>query len=170
MANTLPTGINTASVTSWDNSGTNAISCAYSSTAQVADQNTGTPVAGVYRYYLCVIPVVTGTTWGGTIRLSGMTTSNSSSRWLVCRFQYPAGTLFPNDNERNVQPYVNVSTSLDSQNYYVASGSSCPTVSVTTGNGPSQQSTSVATVLHQDCRNSNSANYATACPSAFSGP
>lgn len=169
LATTLPTGINTVGMTGWDNAGgTQSISCSYSPTALVNDQNTGAVVAGVYRYYLCVIPVTTGGTWGGTIRLAGMTTSNSSSRWLVCRFQYPASSLFPNDNERNVQPYVSVSTSLDSQNYYIASGSSCPTVSVTTGNGPSQQTTSVATVLHQDCR--TSAANGTNCPTAVTGP
>jgi hypothetical protein len=98
-----------------------------------------------------------------------MTTSNSSQKWLVCRFEYPASIL-QTDNERNHQPYSNVGSSLDSQNYYIASGSSCPAVTVTTGNGPSQQSVSVQTALHQDCRTSNSANYLTACPTTYSGP
>ena len=122
LANTLPTGINTASV-----SGSNGtISCAYSPTTQATDQNTGANLAGVYRYYLCVIPVAAGSTWSGWVRLAGMTTSNSGSRWRVCRFEYPPSPLFPNGNERNAQPYLNVATSLDSQNYYIASSGSCP--------------------------------------------
>jgi type IV pilus modification protein PilV len=162
-ANSLPTGINTSGVTS---SGT--ISCAFDPTLQAVNQNTGTAITGSnqWRYYLCVVPVTAGGTWSGTIRLAGMTTNNSGSRWRVCRFEHPASALFPNSNERNVQPYTNVSTSLDSQNYYVSSGT-CPSGSITYFNGPSAQTTSYTTVQHQDCRGTPSA---TNCPTTFTGP
>ena len=166
-----PTGINTDAVTGWDNSGSPAktISCSYplDTARDQNNSNIATNAIVGFKYFLCVIPVTSGGTWSGTMRLAGMTTGNNGSKWLVCRFQYPSST-FQNDNERNVQPYVNVNGSLDSQNYYIVQGSSCPTVSVTTGNGPSQQTTSVATVLHQDCR--NSAANATNCPTTYTGP
>lgn len=176
VANTLPTGINTASLTGWDNSGSKTIACSYSPTTQATDQNTGSAVAGVYRYYLCVVPITSGGTYSGTVRLAGMTAgtsgaATSNTNWLVCRFEYPASTLWPNDNERNVQPYASVGSSLDSQNYYIVSSSSgasnpCPTVSVTTGNGPSQQTFGVQTKLHQDCR---TGFMAANCPTTYSG-
>lgn len=179
VAGILPTGINTASITGVDTSNGQTVSCAYSPATQVTNQNvTVNPpaVAGVWRYYLCVIPVTAGGTWSGTIRLAGMETTNAAavnntSRWSVCRFQYAASTLFPNDNERNLQPYSSVSTSLDSQNYFISSSGSCPVRTVVTGNGPSQQSISVATTLHQNCMTSNSvANRAMDCPTAVTGP
>ena len=165
----LPTGINTSSVTGWDSSSGQTIACSYSQTTQATNQNTGSAIAGSnqYRYYLCVVPVTAGGTWSGTIRLAGMTTNNSGSRWRACRFEFPASALFPNANERNVQPYSNVSTSLDSQNYYLSSGT-CPSSSITYFNGPSAQTTSYTTVQHQDCR--TSAANATNCPTTFSGP
>ena len=139
---TKPTGINTASLTGWDNSNSKVISCAYNSATQATDQNTGAAVAGVFRYYLCVVPITIGGTYGGTVRLAGMTTGNSGTKWLVCRFEYPASTLWPTDNDRNVQPYTNVGSSLDSQNYDIMATNSnaanpCSNITVTTGNGPS---------------------------------
>ena len=167
-----PTGINTAGVTGWDSTGSPAksISCSYplDTARDQNNSNIATNAIAGFKYFLCVIPVTNGGgTWSGTMRLAGMTTGNSSSRWLVCRFQYPSSTS-QTDNERNVQPYVNVNGSLDSQNYYIVSGSSCPTLSVTTGNGPSLRTTSVTTVPHQDCRTStaNSTN----CPTTYTGP
>jgi len=167
-----PIGINTVDVTGWDMSGSPAktISCSYplDTARDQNNSNSATNAIAGFKYYLCVIPVTNGGgTWSGTMRMAGMTTGNSSSRWLVCRFQYPA-SIFQTDNERNVQPYANVNGSLDSQNYYIVSGSSCPTVSLTTGNGPSQQTTSVTTVLHQDCRTSTAT--ATNCPTTYTGP
>ena len=175
VANTQPSGINTSSVTGWDSSNSQTISCSYSPTTQVVDQNSAASspvqVAGVYRYYLCVIPVTAGGTWSGTIRLAGMNANNSGNsnrdKWRVCRFEFPASPLFPNSNERNVQPYTSVATSLDSQNYYVANGV-CPSSSITYFNGPSAQTTNYTTALHQDCR--ASAADATNCPTTFSGP
>lgn len=169
-ATSLPTGINTNGVTGWDSSNGQRISCSYDRTTQAANQNTGVSISGStqWRYYLCVVPVTAGGTWSGTIRLAGMTVNNNASRWLVCRFVHPASALFPNDNERNVQPYSNVSSSLDSQNYYVSS-STCPSGSITYFNGPSAQATSYTTVNHQDCR-TGSATLGTDCPTTFSGP
>jgi prepilin-type N-terminal cleavage/methylation domain-containing protein len=176
VATVLPTGINTDAVTGWDNSNGRTISCYYNPAAQAANQNTNSGLAGVWRYYICVIPMTAGSTWGtgsGRIRLAGMTTgtggaASNGSRWLVCRFQYPASSLFPTPNDRNVQPYAGVATSLDSQNYYIYGGSgTCPSVTVTVGNGPSQQSASVATTLHQTCRTGATV---AECPTTFTGP
>ena len=164
LATSLPTGINTDSI---NNASAGTISCSYSPTTQVTDQNTGAAVSGTYRYYLCVIPVASGGTWSGTMRLSGMTTSNSGSRWRVCRYEYPASTLFPNDNERNVQPYVNVASSLDSQNYYVTAGT-CAAGTYSVFNGPSSQTVSYNRVQHQDCRTGQATT--TTCPTTFTGP
>jgi type IV pilus modification protein PilV len=160
----VPTGINTASLTGWDTGG--AISCTYST---AVDQSTGATLSDS-KYYLCVIPVVAGSAWSGTIRLAGLTSStagNNSSRWLACRFQY-ANNANLSDNARNVQPYATVRESLDNQNYYVVAGSSCPSVTTIVGNGPSQQSVTVPTVLHQDCRTgtTTTAN----CPTPFTTP
>ena len=162
----LVTGINTGSV-SGANTASGPISCAYGA---ATDQSTGVVITG-FKYYLCVIPVVEGAGWAGTIRLSGLwpVASNNSSRWLACRFQYATGPTL-NENQRNVQPYVNVKESLDNQNYYIASNNSgtCPTLTNTAGNGPSAQSLSVTTTLHQDCRltTGNTTN----CPVTFTPP
>ena len=165
VALAVATGINTVGVTGSDSS--RAISCGF---GDAKDQNnTATTIVG-FKYYLCVIPVVKGNSWAGSIRLAGMTAGNSNKNWLVCRFEYPASTLQTN-NERNFQPYVGVGESLDSQNYYIASSSpgTCPTLTTTTGNGPSQQSISIATTLHQDCRTTASPTLLT-CPTAYTGP
>lgn len=159
----VPTGINTSSLTGWDTSG--AISCDY---AAARDQSTGAVLTDS-KYYLCVIPVVSTGAWSGNIRLAGLTSSvagNNTTRWLVCRFQY-ANHLNLSDNARNIQPYATVRESLDNQNYYVASGSSCPSLTTTVGNGPSVQTLTVQTVLHQDCRTGTTTTGN--CPTAFTG-
>lgn len=111
------------------------------------DQNSGAAISG-YKYYLCVIQVASsGATWSGTVRLTGMA---SGTDYTVCRFQY-TGSLNP--NERNVQPYAAVAESLDQQNYYVTTSSSCPTVG------------GLALTSHQVCRGSN-ASRTTDCPAS----
>jgi len=134
-------GVNTASITGYDT--TRDIDCSF---GDAVNQNTGGLIAG-YKYYLCIVPVVSGGTWSGTLRLSGMATGTN---YLVCRMQYPTAAGL-SDNARNVQPYSEVSDSLDSQNYVVTTASQCPTV------------TSLATTLHQTCRSGN-AQRATDCP------
>ena len=84
------------------------------------------------------------------MRLGGVTTSGN---YKVCRFQY-AASAFVDANERNVQPYVNVGESLDNQNYYIenSNNNNCPTITTASG----VTGGSVATVLHQNCRSSQS--------------
>lgn len=162
----VPTGINTSSVSGVNSAG-GSVSCAY---GVATDQTTNAVLTG-FKYYLCVIPVVEGAGWSGTLRLSGLwpLASNNGSRWLVCRFQYAAGPT-TTDNQRNVQPYADVKESLDNQNFYIASSSSgtCPTLTNTIGNGPTAESLSVTTTLHQDCRLGT--GNLTNCPATYTPP
>lgn len=111
------------------------------------DPNTNQAISG-YKYYICVVRVPTASsTWGGRLRLSGMA---SGLDYLACRFEYlqvPGVSA----NDRNVQPYVSVGSSIDQQNYVITESSSCPIVDA------------LQTVLHQTCRASN-ASRATDCP------
>lgn len=149
-APTLPTGINTAGLTGWDSTGGKTISCIYT---RATDQNdlvlppTATPELA--HYYLCVIPIVPGGTYAGTVRLGGIPTN---SNFKVCRFQY-ANSAGLTANMRNIQPYVGVSESLDSQNYYVenSNNNDCPTVASGSG-GTVANGGALATTLHQNCR------------------
>lgn len=155
----MPTGINVSGLTGWDSTGGKIIQCAY---AQAKDQNLSTDANPVYiastQYYLCVIPVASGGSWSGVVRLGGVTTT---ANYKVCRFQYAASD-FVNDNERNSQGpsgaptgYVGVNESLDNQNYYIESSNSdtCPTIGT---NITGVTGGSVATVLHQNCRSAQS--------------
>ena len=149
---TMPTGINTSSITNWDSSSGKTISCVY---RVASDQTTGIELPS-YHYYLCVIPVTssgTNSAWSGTVRLGGVTTSNNQTK--VCRFEYAASS-FLTSNMRNVQAYSNVNDSLDNQNYYIESsaGATCPTITST--GGTVANGGAVATTLHQDCRSSAS--------------
>ncbi len=140
-------GINTAQLTGLNSA--EAVSCAF---GNAVDQTSGATITG-YKYYLCILPVVAGTTWSGKLRLFGM---NSGTNYLVCRMQFAAATGV-STNLRNVQPYVNVGESLDNQNYIISTANSCPTVST------------LATTLHQACASSganNNANRATDCPAS----
>ncbi|WP_284618230.1 type IV pilus modification PilV family protein [Aquabacterium humicola] len=142
----FPTGL---LVSSTGLTGTTGVTCSLNN---AVDQNTGTAITG-YKYYLCVISVPSaGAPWAGTLRLGGTGLNSGATNYKVCRFQYPTGNG-ATANQRNVQPYTQVSESLDNQNYILSTsgGPNCPTV------------TSLATVLHQDCRSSNAAR-ATECP------
>ena len=135
-------GLSTAGLT-----GTTGVTCTM---GNAVDQNDGSAIAG-YKYYLCVVAVAPNTTWGGSVKLTGMQTG---ADLLVCRFQFPAATGV-STNARNVQPYSAVAESLDNQNYVITTSSSCPTIS------------SLATTLHQNCRSNNpnkNLNRATDCP------
>ncbi len=160
-APTLPTGINTSSLTGWDNSGGKTISCIYT---RATDQNdllpppTATPELA--HYYLCVIPVTPGGTYSGTVRLGGIAVDSNNK---VCRFQYAASVNLT-ANMQNIQPYVNVNESLDTQNYYIENSNTtynnpnpnpCPTV-VSGSGGTVANGAALATTLHQNCRSSAS--------------
>lgn len=145
---TLPTGVNTAGVT-FDTASGRTISCSY---AVAQDQTTSASILSSH-YYLCVIPVATTNgTWAGTVRLGGVPTS---SDYKVCRFEASGLASDSTDvkNQRNVQPYVGVSGSLDNQNYYIenSNSNSCPVIQ------------GLQTVLHQDCRNASTPS-STNCP------
>jgi Tfp pilus assembly protein PilV len=135
-------GINYSAVTSADSAN---INCKF---GDATDQTTGATISG-YKYYLCVIPISSATTppsaWGGTIRLGGLASSNL----IVCRYQYIDSNSTA--NARNVQPYDNVTESMDSQNYMLQNANSC------SGSG-----TTVSMVLHQNCRTGHAD--ATNCP------
>lgn len=136
-------GISAAGLTGLDSS--RSIAC---SIGDATDQNTGSTIDG-YKYYLCILPVLPKGKWSGSVRLAGMATGTNH---LVCRFEQPpssGGT----PNVRNVQPYVDVGESLDSQNYVITGGGSCPTVS------------GLATTLHQRCTTANPTR-ASDCPSS----
>lgn len=139
----LPTGlgVSTAGLSGLDTS--RAVRCDFS---DAIDQTTGAVISG-HKYYMCVLPLVSGGAWSGTVRLAGMSTGSS---YRVCRFQYPAAAGIT-ANARNVQPYVSVRDSLDNQNYALTTSSGCPTVS------------GLATTLHQNCSAGNAAR-ATDCP------
>lgn len=143
---TFPAGllVSTAQLTN-----TTGVTCSLSG---AVDQNTGAALTG-YKYYLCVVSVpAAGEAWSGTLRLGGTGLNAGATNYLVCRFQYPVASGV-NTNQRNVQPYANVAESLDNQNYVLTTTGSCPTI------------TSLATVLHQNCRSSN-ASRATDCPAS----
>lgn len=153
---TLPTGINHSGITEPSTVPSGGVICAYT---RATNQNDATFVSAFenlahFHYYLCVVPVDSSSTpdevWSGTIRIGGVPTTGD---YYVCRYQYNTAD---NVNARNVQPYVDVSSSIDNQNYYVANSSSgsCSGIDV---------SGHVTGVLHQDCRTSNAAR-ATACP------
>jgi prepilin-type N-terminal cleavage/methylation domain-containing protein len=133
-------GLNTAGF-----SGTTSVTC---TVGNAVDQNDGGTISG-YKYYLCVVALPVSTTWGGMVRLTGM---SSGTNLLVCRFQFGA-TAGISANARNVQPYSAVNESLDNQNYVITSNGSCPTIS------------GLATTPHQECRSSNG-NRATDCPAS----
>ncbi|MBA2723635.1 MAG: hypothetical protein H0U56_12250, partial [Methylibium sp.] len=69
------------------------------------------------------------------------------------QFELGAGL---SDNQRNIQPYVNVETSLDNQNYFIdnSSGDTCTP--------PTPPFSGATLVVHQDCR--ASAATAADCP------
>jgi len=136
-------GVNTDGLANYDTS--RDVDCSF---GDAVDQTTGRTITG-YKYYLCIVPVVSGGTWSGTLRLAGMATGTD---YLVCRMQFPSAVGM-SDNARNVQPYSEVDDSLDNQNYVVTTASRCPTVS------------SLVTTLHQTCRSSNAARAAD-CPAS----
>jgi type IV pilus modification protein PilV len=155
---TLPTGINHSGITEPSPVPSGGVVCTY---ARATNQNDGTFVSAFenlsrFHYYLCVVPTDGTSTpanvWSGTILIGGVPTTGN---YYVCRYQYNSAD---NVNARNVQPYVDVSTSIDNQNYYVANhaSGSCSGIDI---------SGHVTGVLHQDCRTSNPAR-ATVCPAA----
>jgi type IV pilus modification protein PilV len=134
------------------------------------DQNTQATIANT-KSYLCVIPLTAPSpapesngpyNWSGKMLIAGNSLWHSSGNsYYVCRYQYAATNFLTNVNQRNVQPYVNVNTSLDQQNYLIATSNAggtpvCPT-SMTLANVSSG-------VLHQDCRSSSNGAFATDCP------
>ena len=148
-----PTGINTAGIARNAALAGQSITCQFGT---ATDQNSGATISN-YKYYLCVVPLDTPFMWGGTVKLAGVPIN---ATYIVCRFQYTQTTVTA--NERNIQPYVNVNTSMDEQNYLVTTtndasptNASCPSSMTVTGVS--------AGVLHQNCR-SNNPGAATACP------
>jgi prepilin-type N-terminal cleavage/methylation domain-containing protein len=150
----LPTGIDTSAVTGSDPG--KLISCAY---AIAKDQNTGENLAGAH-YYLCVIPITPSGGWSGRLRLTGVDTTQN---YKVCRIQYEPNVLL-SDNQRNVQPYGNVQTSLDNQNYFVdnSPGDTCTP--------PTPSLVGATLALHQDCRSVPTPATSTCPPSSAATP
>lgn len=102
---------------------------------QDAIDNKGSVIPDV-KSYLCLVPLQSANKgWSGSLWLSGL---SSGPSLRVCRFQFPAaqgGT----DNERNVQPYKDVTVTLDLQNYVLSDQGTCPVVE------------DLQTTLHQTC-------------------
>lgn len=150
--------------------GTTPITCQF---GDATNQNTGATIAD-YKYYLCVISLTTPTpaltangpyNWSGTILIAGPTVwHGANNKYFVCRYQYTATNFLTDTNQQNVQPYDKVNSSIDQQNYLIA----------TTGNASSSAnpacpgSMTVADVstgvLHQDCRSASNSNHAADCP------
>jgi Tfp pilus assembly protein PilV len=153
---TYPTGINYALVTrnAAPTSGLyQNITCQF---GQGTDTNSGATINN-YKYYLCVVPLEGSLLWSGTVRLGGVPTTGD---YIVCRFQYTQTDVTA--NERNVQPYLNVNTSIDEQNYLVTTTSNANPTSASCPSSMTVTGVSVG-VLHQNCR-SNNANRLTECP------
>ena len=151
----VPSGVNSNGVSFYSASG-RTISCTY---AIAKDVSTGANIP-TSHYYLCLIPVAPANgTWSGTIRLGGIPTTGD---YEVCRFEYPGSSADTpaQRNDRNIQPYVNVTSSIDNQNYIVATNNdgSCPVVG------------GLQTVLHQDCRASQAPTAANCPPSSANTP
>ena len=162
---TVPTGVNTSGLSLNSPHATQTINCQF---GNATDQNNGATIAN-YKYYLCVIPLSGNLLWSGTFRLGGVPTTGS---YVVCRFQYTQTAVTA--NERNSQPYLNVDTSMDEQNYLITTNNSNSASTLVGGNNsacPSSMTVAgVSTgVVHQDCRSANSAR-ATECPVATTFP
>ncbi len=136
-------GISTAGLTGLDSA--RSAQCSFD---DARNQTTNALIDG-YKYYLCILPVTTGSTWSGTVRLTGLA---SGTDHRVCRFQY-ASAAGLSANARNVQPYVNVADSLDSQSYVITTATSCPTVG------------GLPTTIHQVCTADNTGR-AAECPAS----
>ena len=132
--------------------------------------NTGAIIPD-YKYYLCVIPLADPAAhvtpdWSGKIRLAGPAAwQGSDSPYYVCRYEYAATQVLSDGNQRNLQPYSHVNTSISQQNYLIArtSNASNPTPPVC----PSAMNVAKVSsgVLHQDCRAaSNPAGHSADCP------
>jgi len=149
-----PTGISHAALTRNAPATAQGIRCQIS---DATDPNGGGAITADYgyKYYLCVIPLSAPSTWAGILRMGGLSTTADV---IACRYEYTAATL--DTNERNVQPYVDVRSSIDAQNYLITSsaGGVCPAQMTVAGVS--------AGVLHQDCRASSAGSHATACPPA----
>ena len=138
-----------------------AIRCLYS---DATDQNTGIVITADngYKYYLCVVPVSTPYKWSGTLRVGGVLTTGG---YLVCRYQWSDPVLTA--NEQNVQPYVDVTLSMDEQNYQVVTSAdsstsslagsltACPSAMTVTDTSTSPPRAISVGVVHQDCRLAN---------------
>ena len=132
----IPTGLNVNTAQTTGAAGT------VCTLGDAVNQNNGRAI-GQFKYYLCVINVASaGAPWSGTLRLGGTglnLRATDDEDYLVCRFQYPTASGV-GANSRNVQPYVSVAESLDSQNFVISTAGSCPTVR------------SLVTTEHQNCR------------------
>ena len=157
---TYPTGINHSAVTRNTAPTTGLyqnIACQF---GQATDQNNGATI-NHYKYYLCVVPLDTPFLWGGTIRLGGVPTTG---QYIVCGYRYTQTSVTA--NERNIQPYIDVNSSMDEQNYQVNTfASAWPAVATCPALGANSMTlTGVSVgVLHQDCRSTNP-NRLTECP------
>lgn len=149
-----PTGIATAELLRQNPAAGWGIRCKLS---EVLDPASGGPLTEGHgsRYYLCVIPLQAPHAWSGTLRLGGVPTTGDL---LVCRFESAVATLAAND--RNVQPYENVRTSLRDQNFLIVKAPEgiCPAAMM-------QPGFSVG-VPHQDCRAGRGGATEAVCPPA----
>ncbi len=157
----FPTGIYHAAIVRNTAHPTQNIRCLFS---DATDQSDGTLITADngFKYYVCVVPLETPFTWGGTVRLGF---ASPASDLLVCRYQYTQTTITA--NERNVQPYVGVGLSMDEQNYKVVSSTDTTAGSITGSTTACPAAMTVpgvsVGVVHQDCRALNLAR-TTECP------
>jgi hypothetical protein len=158
-----PTGVNTSGISADTGSSATTL-CLY---GDATDQGTGAVITANngYKSYLCAIyrsPASPTFAWSGRMKLGGVSTTGSN---IVCRYQYTQSSI--TSNEQNAQPYLNVNTSLDEQNYLMATSNSNSASSLvgSTTVCPAAMTVSGVSVgvVHQDCRLNNTAR-ATECP------
>ncbi|MDP2368041.1 type IV pilus modification PilV family protein [Rhodoferax sp.] len=149
--------------------GSAGITCQF---GNALNQNNGNIIPD-YKYYLCVVPLVAPATppsvngpynWSGTIRVSGPAAWRASAnKYFVCRYQYQATNSLTDPNQRNVQPYVEVSKSIDQQNYLVATTANATSTSAPTCPSSMTMANVSVGVLHQDCRSASNSDHASVC-------
>ena len=146
------------------NAGATAISC---NVQDATNQNTGAVISD-WKSYICVIPLTApgagvAPTWSGRILVSGPSTWRGAAKYFICRFEYTATNSFTDPNLRNVQNYLNVNKSIDQQNYLLGTSANATDTSAPTCPTTEMTVAGVSTgVLHQDCRATSNADYATA--------
>jgi type IV pilus modification protein PilV len=129
--------------------------------ASTSTVSVGGVAAGGLSTYICLIPLADSNSyWYGNVVINGVPKTAND---IVCRYQYIDSALTA--NQRNVQPYTQVSDSIDNQNYYIGTSTTtgstnttatCPSIAQSDPTlstaGAAAQAATVNLTLHQNCR------------------